>query len=544
VSGPQDHRDGRFRPKDPGGPGPDGGAGPGGIDGATWRAYREGRLDAEARRAVEEALERLDLETAFDAEAEAGLEALGPERADRLTAAIERDLAVLAKDRGERAAFGRKAGGRVRRLGPLRYAAAAVLFGALLGGLFGITRSLQRQADRTALERHDEGTAPSREDDLRPVPPAAATEQLPAAPRPGQGVAAGAGDSAGKALAPAPERVPAVLEEAPAEEAVADDVVKEEAEEAAAAVDIADAEPVEPLLEERTLEDAEFVVPPVQAPVPPAAVDDAAGLVQKAGPSPSPGMGGTLGGVVTDAGTGEPLPFANVVLSGTEGQTGAVTDMEGRFELHAPEGDYTLRTQSLSYATEERPVTVDAESVTRLDLALEPEDALLESVTIASQERRGRDRKARAERETAVATDLSGTPARQASADEAEAAPPTEALLERARGELDGGRPGAALETLRAVPLRPAGENALADEAVILRARAELELGDPATAESLLAPLRDRPGAHRDAARYLTAEARWRQGRESEARTLWEEMAYGSGEWADAARRRLAETGR
>lgn len=540
MSRPQDHNDGRFRPKDPGGGGPDGGTGPGGIDEATWRAYREGRLDAEARRAVEEALERLDLETAFDAEAEAGLEALGAERADRLTAAIERDLAVLAKGEGERAAFGRKAGGRVRRLGPLRYAAAAVLFGALLGGLFGITRSLQRQADRTALERHDEGTAPSREDDLRPVPPAAATERLPTAPRPGQGVAAGNGDSAGKALAPAPERVPAVVD---------DDAEPD----AGPVIRPAQGEPLEPVeaeesvLDQRmeealTLEDAEIVEPPVRAPVPPAAEDDAAGLVQKAGPSPSPGMGGTLGGVVTDAGTGEPLPFANVLLSGPEGQTGAVTDIEGRFELHAPEGDYTLRTQSLSYAAEERPVTVDAASVTRLDLALEPEDALLESVTIAAEDRKGRDRKARAERETTAAPALSGTPARQATADEA--APPQEALLERARAELDGGRPGDALETLRAVPLRPAGENALADEAVILRARAELDLGDPATAESLLAPLRDRPGAQREAARYLTAEARWRQGRESEARTLWEEMAYGTGEWADAARRRLAETGR
>src|SRR5512139_1376968 len=57
---------------------------------------------------------------------------------------------------------------------------------------------------------------------------------------------------------------------------------------------------------------------------------------------------GKISGKVTDAGTGEPLVGANVVVVGTS--MGAATNVAGEFViLNVPSGTYTLRTSYVGY---------------------------------------------------------------------------------------------------------------------------------------------------------------------------------------------------
>jgi outer membrane receptor protein involved in Fe transport len=60
---------------------------------------------------------------------------------------------------------------------------------------------------------------------------------------------------------------------------------------------------------------------------------------------------GALTGTVADAGTGKPVPGANVILQGTV--LGAVTDDDGRFEIGGiPAGGYAVKVSMLGYRTE------------------------------------------------------------------------------------------------------------------------------------------------------------------------------------------------
>ena len=74
-----------------------------------------------------------------------------------------------------------------------------------------------------------------------------------------------------------------------------------------------------------------------------------------------------LEGRITDADTGDPLVGANVVIVGT--QTGAASDIDGRFQLDAPDEAFSLRVSFVGYET--RVVEVDAGQA-RLDVALRP----------------------------------------------------------------------------------------------------------------------------------------------------------------------------
>jgi hypothetical protein len=59
---------------------------------------------------------------------------------------------------------------------------------------------------------------------------------------------------------------------------------------------------------------------------------------------------GKIRGKVTDAGTGEPLVGANVVVVGTS--MGAATNVSGEYIiLNVPTGTYTLRTSYVGYQT-------------------------------------------------------------------------------------------------------------------------------------------------------------------------------------------------
>ncbi len=91
---------------------------------------------------------------------------------------------------------------------------------------------------------------------------------------------------------------------------------------------------------------------------------------------PPPARAGTTGkiaGRVVDGETGEPLPYANVVLVGT--QAGAATDDQGRFViLGITPGRYSVRAAYLGYAeTTLSDVRVNIDHTTRLILELRSE---------------------------------------------------------------------------------------------------------------------------------------------------------------------------
>ncbi len=79
---------------------------------------------------------------------------------------------------------------------------------------------------------------------------------------------------------------------------------------------------------------------------------------------------GKITGKITDEAAGEPLPFVNVIIVGTN--FGAASDLNGEFFiLNVPPGKYTLRIQSIGYQTKViNNVTVSIDLTTRVDVSL------------------------------------------------------------------------------------------------------------------------------------------------------------------------------
>src|SRR5699024_7127331 len=82
-----------------------------------------------------------------------------------------------------------------------------------------------------------------------------------------------------------------------------------------------------------------------------------------------------VGGVVTDAETGIPIPGANVIEKGTT--NGVVTDFDGVFTIRVPE-DAILEVSYLGYAT----VEYNVQGQDQIAIALEPEASALDEVVI------------------------------------------------------------------------------------------------------------------------------------------------------------------
>ncbi|MEM1095934.1 MAG: TonB-dependent receptor [Bacteroidota bacterium] len=91
----------------------------------------------------------------------------------------------------------------------------------------------------------------------------------------------------------------------------------------------------------------------------------------------------TLSGTVRDAETGEPLPYATLLIEGTT--TGTATNVEGYFALvGAPADTLTLRISFLGFTT--LRLAVDArDPVAPLRIALTPNTAELGEVTVAAE---------------------------------------------------------------------------------------------------------------------------------------------------------------
>ena len=82
------------------------------------------------------------------------------------------------------------------------------------------------------------------------------------------------------------------------------------------------------------------------------------------------GTTGKISGVVTDAGTNEPLPGANVVIVGTT--MGAASDVDGSFFiLNVPPGEYSVRATMMGYGPMvQQQVRISVDRTTYLDYAL------------------------------------------------------------------------------------------------------------------------------------------------------------------------------
>jgi iron complex outermembrane receptor protein len=93
----------------------------------------------------------------------------------------------------------------------------------------------------------------------------------------------------------------------------------------------------------------------------------------------------TVTGTVTDASTGEPLPFANIIVQGT--QLGTATDIDGEYTLEVPGPDAVLVFRYIGYLAQELVVG----DRTVIDVALEEDANLLDEVVVVGYgtQRRG-----------------------------------------------------------------------------------------------------------------------------------------------------------
>lgn len=93
---------------------------------------------------------------------------------------------------------------------------------------------------------------------------------------------------------------------------------------------------------------------------------------------------GEVRGTVTEAGRGEPLIGANVLLVGTT--LGGVTDLEGKFSIkRIPAGQYTVLVRYVGYRQSSKEATVRAGAATTTDFALAATAVQLDEVVVTGQ---------------------------------------------------------------------------------------------------------------------------------------------------------------
>lgn len=92
------------------------------------------------------------------------------------------------------------------------------------------------------------------------------------------------------------------------------------------------------------------------------------------------GQSGTLTGLVRNAETGETLPGASIIISGTT--IGTVSDIEGRYTLSVPSGTVTLEAAFVGFTSVSRTLNIAAGSVLTQDFSLQPEVAFLDEIVV------------------------------------------------------------------------------------------------------------------------------------------------------------------
>jgi len=90
----------------------------------------------------------------------------------------------------------------------------------------------------------------------------------------------------------------------------------------------------------------------------------------------------TVTGKVTDAGTGDPIPLANIIIKGTT--TGTTTDFTGAFELKVPAGVDSLTASYIGYYSKVKPVGTSLVQVINFQLT-ESVQGLEEVVFVAEE---------------------------------------------------------------------------------------------------------------------------------------------------------------
>ncbi|MEL6668048.1 MAG: carboxypeptidase-like regulatory domain-containing protein, partial [Bacteroidota bacterium] len=91
--------------------------------------------------------------------------------------------------------------------------------------------------------------------------------------------------------------------------------------------------------------------------------------------------GQSISGTLTDATSGEPLPFASIYVAETG--SGTVTNVEGNYVLRLSPGRYTVKFQSIGYVAQERSIQVGS-SGTLLDIALVQRGVDLQTIDVIS----------------------------------------------------------------------------------------------------------------------------------------------------------------
>lgn len=94
---------------------------------------------------------------------------------------------------------------------------------------------------------------------------------------------------------------------------------------------------------------------------------------------------GTVKGLLTDKeSNNEPLPFANVLIKGTN--NGTTTDFDGLYTLNVPEGDHIIVFSFLGYKSIEKPFTIKAgETITINQLMSAEEGVSLDEVVVKTE---------------------------------------------------------------------------------------------------------------------------------------------------------------
>lgn len=106
-------------------------------------------------------------------------------------------------------------------------------------------------------------------------------------------------------------------------------------------------------------------------------------------PVAAQGDGGTVTGRVTDAGTGQPIQQARVLVQGT--QNGALTSENGRFTLRIPTaGPIVIEVSRIGYEAKRVPVTAGGAAPVNVDVALTQAAFSLSAVvtTVTGQQRK------------------------------------------------------------------------------------------------------------------------------------------------------------
>lgn len=94
------------------------------------------------------------------------------------------------------------------------------------------------------------------------------------------------------------------------------------------------------------------------------------------------GITGKIAGKITDKNTGEPIPFVNVIIEGTN--FGAATDLEGEYViLNLPPGKYNVKAQAIGYQSQVvSNIQVSIDLTSKVDFVLSETAIELETVVV------------------------------------------------------------------------------------------------------------------------------------------------------------------